>query len=98
MEQLTLPRQSRAEAVLRAAAARNALSHALLITGGGDRLAAARFAAAALLCSGEGSRPCGRCAHCRKVMGGIHPDVTVVEDPEHKNIAVDIVLSAQPDT
>lgn len=35
--------------------------------------------AAAIVCSGDGSRPCGRCRHCRKVAGGIHPDVITVQ-------------------
>ena len=97
MDRLTLPAQRQAETALRAAAARNALSHALLITGAGDRLAVARFAAAAMECTGETARPCGVCPHCRKVMGGIHPDVTVVEDKEHKNIAVDIIRRIRAD-
>ena len=54
---------------IREAATRGTLSHALLFTGSGDRAAAARFAAAALECVGEGSGPAasvppvGRC--CR---------------------------------
>ena len=68
-ERYTLPGQEEAESALRAAAARNALSHACVITGSGERLAAARFAAAACQCScdqqsvsvGFGSR-CADCA------------------------------------
>lgn len=87
-----------AETRLRAAAARGALSHALLFSGGGDCLAAACFAAAALECTApEGERPCGVCAGCRKVRQGIHPDVTAVRDPEHKNLAMDVVRAARSD-
>ena len=61
------PESSREDPVLsrlRSAASRGALSHALLFTGPGDRLAAARFAAAAFQCTG-GNRPCGVCPACR---------------------------------
>ena len=83
---------------IRAAAARGALSHALLFTGPGDRLAAARFAAAAFQCVGpERDRPCGVCPACRKVREDIHPDVSAVRDEEHKFIAVDVVREVRRD-
>ena len=98
MEELyTLPGQAEAESALRAAAARNALSHAILLTGSADALEAARFAAAALECTAEEGQPCGVCQACRKVRQGIHPDVTVVRDPDHKNIAVDIIRNLRND-
>ena len=58
---------------------------------------AACFAAAALECTGEESRPCGVCPACRKVLAGIHPDVITVRDPDHKNIAVDVVRAIRAD-
>ena len=82
---------------LRQAASRGALAHALLLTGSGDLQAAAVFAAAAFQCTDPGHRPCGRCEACRKVREGIHPDVTVVTDPDHKNISVDIVRDVRAD-
>ncbi len=83
---------------LRAAAERGTLSHALLFTGPGDRLAAARFAASAFQCTGpEQSRPCGVCPACRKVREDIHPDVVTVRDPDHKLIAVDVVREVRRD-
>lgn len=83
---------------IRAAAVRGALSHALLFTGPGDRLAAARFAASAFQCVGpEGDRPCGGCPACRKVREDIHPDVITVRDEEHKFIAVDVVREVRRD-
>lgn len=97
MSAMHIPGQSRAEEALRTAAARNALSHACLITGGEDRLAAARFAAAAYQCSAGEGRPCGVCSACRKVMQSIHPDVITVQDPDHKNIAVDIIRAIRAD-
>ena len=82
---------------IRESSARGTLSHALLITGGGARLAAARLAAAGMECTAEGSKPCGVCEHCRKVLEDIHPDVITVRDPEHKNIAVDIIRQVRTD-
>ncbi len=81
---------------LRAAAARNSLSHALLFTGSGDRLSAARFAAAALQCAGR-DQPCGVCAACRKIRDDIHPDVVIIRDDQHKNIAVDVIRDIRRD-
>ena len=81
---------------IRAAAARGALSHALLFTGPGDRLAAARFAASAFQCTGQ-DRPCGVCPACRKVREDIHPDVITVRDEEHKFIAVDVIRDLRRD-
>ena len=82
---------------IREAAARGALSHALLITGSGDRMELARYAAAAMECEAEGAKPCGVCRACRKVFEDIHPDVVTVQDPEHKNIAVEIVREIRSD-
>ncbi len=79
------------------AAVRGALSHALLFTGSGDRLGAARYAAAAMECTNSGDKPCGHCAACRKVAEDIHPDVITVRDPEHKNIAVDVIRAMRSD-
>lgn len=86
-----------AAARIREAAGRGTLSHALLFTGAGDLIGAARYAAAALECQGDGSRPCGACPACRKVLADIHPDVATVRDEAHKNIAVDVVRSVRAD-
>ena len=90
-----LDQRSGAAAWLRAAAERRALPHALLFTGG-DGSAAAEFAAAAMECTAE-DKPCGMCAACRKVREDIHPDVTRVQDAEHKNIAVDVIRAVRTD-
>lgn len=90
------PREDPVLSRLRAAAARGALSHALLFTGPGDRLAAARFAASAFQCTGQ-SRPCGVCPACRKVREDIHPDVITVRDQDHKFISVDAVREVRKD-
>ena len=82
---------------IREAAARGTLSHAWLFTGSGDRLSLARYAAAAMECEAETGKPCGVCRACRKVFEDIHPDVVTVLDPEHKNIAVEIVREIRAD-
>ena len=62
---------------IRTLAERDELGHAFLITGPdpAEREKLGLFCAQALLCEGEGTRPCGRCAACRKVEKGIHPDL-----------------------
>lgn len=92
-----LPDTDPIAARVREAATRGTLSHALLFTGSGHQLAAAKYAAAALECAAEGSRPCGVCPACRKVLGDIHPDVVTVRDDQHKNIAVDVVRAIRAD-
>ena len=84
-------------AAVRAAADRGQLSHAVILTGAGDKLAAARYIAAAHLCRSEGERPCLRCNACRKVMEGIHPDVTEVRDDDRKELAVDTIRALRQD-
>ena len=82
---------------VRAAANRGQLSHAVILTGEGDKLSPARYIAAAHLCRSEGQRPCLQCNACRKVMEGIHPDVTEVRDDDHKELAVDTIRALRQD-
>ena len=86
-----------AAARIREAAGRGTLSHALLFTGGGDKTGLARYAAAAMECMAAQGQPCGVCPACRKALEDIHPDVITVRDPEHKNIAVDVVRAIRSD-
>lgn len=74
---------------LSAQAAGRGLSHAYLISGpaGSGKRTLARLMAAALVCGGAGERPCGVCPHCRKALGGIHPDIITIGD-DGKDIAV----------
>ena len=97
MNAFGLPEADPAAARIREAAARGALSHALLFSGAGPRLAAARFPAAAMECASPEGRPCGVCAECRRVLSDIHPDVVTVRDDQHKNIAVDVVRAVRTD-
>ena len=77
------------------------LSHAYVISGpaGSGRHTLARLLCAAMLCTAprEG-RPCGRCTPCKKVMGGIHPDVSVLSGAgEGKGITVDQIRALRAD-
>jgi DNA polymerase III subunit delta' len=65
------------------------MTHAWLLTGppGSGRSTAARAFAAALQCPSGG---CGQCHECHTVIGGAHPDVTLVAT-EHVNLRVEEV-------
>ena len=91
-----IPEEPRLSRRIREAAGRDALGHAAVISGQGDRIAAARFFAAALQCRG-GDKPCGACPDCRKVLRDVHPDVVTVTDPEHKNVSVDVLRGVVAD-
>ena len=84
-------------AAVRAAARQGRLSHALILTGEGDKRSAARYIAAAHLCRSDAQRPCLQCNACRKVMAGIHPDVTEVWEPERKELPVETVRALRQD-
>lgn len=47
-------------------------------------------------CEGD-DPPCGVCPACRKVLRDIHPDVITVRDPDHKNIAIEVLRSVRSD-
>ncbi len=53
------------------------LAHAVLITGeeGVGKKTLADLMASALLCRGEGPRPCGKCPACIQAAAGEHPDL-----------------------
>ena len=88
-EELPLPDEHLVRQI-RAAAAQDSLGHAVIISGQGDLSAAARYIAAAMQCE-NAAPPCGQCGPCRKILKNIHPDFITVDDPDHKNIAVDIL-------
>ncbi|MBQ0037483.1 MAG: DNA polymerase III subunit delta' [Clostridiales bacterium] len=73
------------------------LPHAVILSGAGDRLSAARFLAAAMVCRDERERPCLACGPCRKVAQEIHPDVHIVQDTERRELSVDSVRELRKD-
>ena len=77
------------------------LSHAYILSGpsGSGKHTLARLLAGAMLCSAPAKqRPCGRCGPCKKVFGGIHPDVSVISGPgPGKPITVDQVRALRAD-
>lgn len=91
-----LPENSTLERTVHRAAEQGRLSHAIVLSGDGDLTDAARFIAAAHVCE-EADRPCLRCRHCRKVLEGIHPDVAVIRDTEHRELTVDAVRALRQD-
>ncbi len=97
MDQLSAFTKTNTAARIRAAAARGALSHALIFSGAGARADAARYAACAFECTSDSRRPCLSCEPCRKVLAGIHPDVISVRDPQHREIAIDVVRDMRAD-
>ena len=82
---------------IRAAAQHGRLSHAVILTGEGDKVQAARYIAAAHLCRAESGRPCLQCNACRKVLDRIHPDVTEVQDNERKELPVETIRALRQD-
>lgn len=75
------------------------LPHAILLEGpqGVGKRTLARLIASALVCTGEGERPCMRCAACKKSAAQSHPDIKEVENAGGKIISVDTVRNIRGD-
>lgn len=76
---------------LRTMAEKGQLVHGINLEGepGSGRAALAMALAGAILCEEQRGEMCGECLACRKVLAGVHSDVTVVngrEDPERFKI------------
>lgn len=76
---------------VRSWSASDSLPHAVVISGTGPRLDAARFLAAAMECRAPQGRPCLTCSQCRKVLSGIHPDVLTVSAQDTRELTVKAV-------
>lgn len=75
---------------------KNAVPHALLISGADDeKEKIANLLARAILCTGE-RKPCGACNSCRKAEAMIHPDLLVFET-EKTMIQVDEIRDIRKD-
>lgn len=72
------------------------MPHALLFTGpaGIGKMLVARILAAALLCAGEASKPCGECLSCQKARQKSHPDLIIVPN-EGGSLKIDQVRGLQ---
>ncbi len=84
-------------AQLRHALERDELPQALLFTGppGVGKGTMARYLAQTMLCTAEGERPCGKCAACRRVEGGNHPDLLVVEPEEGRPLRIEQIRTLE---
>lgn len=70
------------------------LSHAILLTGknNGTRKKLTRRIAAAMLCTSDKARPCGKCPACVKTKSNLHPDIIETEGTEkQKSIKIDAI-------
>ena len=68
------------------------MPHAVLLAGetGVGKKTLARFFARALLCEGDGDRPCGHCRGCRRFLAGTHPGAIFPAPlPREKSIKID---------
>jgi DNA polymerase-3 subunit delta' len=94
----TLLGNERLKENLRSSINRGRISHFYLISGpeGSGKHTLAALLAAAILCQ-SGSRPCGTCSACRRVLGAGHPDFITIDDPEKKTVPVDLVRDARAD-
>ena len=48
-------------------------------------------------CEAQSGKPCLQCRQCRKVLEDIHPDVQTVQDPDHRELPVDLLRSLRQD-
>ena len=76
------------------------LSHAYILSGprgSGKHTLAALLSTCSVCQQEEAHRPCGKCAPCKKALGGIHPDIITIQGTEGKPISVDQVRALRSD-
>lgn len=76
------------------------LGHAFILAGpaGSGKHKLASILAQAMVCSGQGTKPCGSCPACKKALAGIHPDIVTIAPLEDKKaINVDQVRQMRAD-
>lgn len=74
--------------------------HAYIVWGGSetDRTSFATNLAAAIICLGDGQKPCGVCVHCDKAFRHIHPDIIIIDrNQDAKEIYVDQIRALRED-
>ena len=74
---------------------RDRLPQSVLLTGGSARLrekSALELAASVFCLSPKEGQPCGKCAACRKLKAGSHPDfIRVLPEPDRKTVSVKVM-------
>lgn len=85
-----IPQQTQAR--VRSLAEKKRLPQSVLLSGGSEKLrekCAFELAGAVLCREPEAGAPCGKCAACRKIKAGTHPDVIVLRpEKEKKSVSV----------
>lgn len=75
------------------------LAHAYILAGqaGLGKRTLAGLLSAAMVCTGEGEKPCLRCPGCRKAAAGVHPDIITVSGENGKELTVGQIRAMRTD-